>query len=68
MSLKYAVVCEPEDEGGYHVYCPALTGCHTYGSTKEEALKNIKEAINSYLGSLAKDVIPFPNSKVVIPE
>lgn len=64
MSLKYSVVCETEEEGGYHIYCPALHGCHTYGDTKEEALKNIREAINSYLGSLAKDGIPYPSDVV----
>ncbi len=50
---------EPEDEDGFHVYCPALTGCHSYGDTEEEALKNIREAIEAYLGSLKKDGLPF---------
>lgn len=64
MSLRYTVVFEPEEEGGYHIYCPALPGCHTFGDTKEEAIENIKEAINSYLGSLAKDGLPFPSDVV----
>ena len=37
------VVLEPEEEGGYHIYAPSLKGCHSYGSPKEEALRNIAE-------------------------
>jgi len=44
---NFEVILEPEEEGGYHVYCPLLKGCHSYGATKEEALKRIKEAIAS---------------------
>ena len=43
MNLK--VVIEPSDEGGYTVYVPSLPGCISEGETKEETLKNIKEAI-----------------------
>ncbi len=60
MNVHYTVIFEPEDEGGFHVYCPALPGCHSFGETKEEALKNIREAIEAYLGSLKKDGLPFP--------
>jgi len=42
-------------EGGYTVFVPALRGCVTYGKTIEEAAVMAKEAIESYLGSLAKD-------------
>lgn len=41
--------------GGYTVIIPALKGCVTYGETIEEAASAAKEAIDSYLGSLAKD-------------
>lgn len=47
--MKFKVVIEPEEEGGYHVYCPSLKGCHSCGITIEEALENIKEAIALYL-------------------
>lgn len=43
------VVIEPEEEGGYHVYCPSLPGCHSQGETIDEALANIKEAIDLYV-------------------
>ncbi len=45
----YKVVLEPCDEGGYVVSCPALPGCHSQGETKEEAMANIKEAIEGCL-------------------
>lgn len=51
----YTVVFQKEPEGGYTVIVPALPGCVTYGKTIEEATKAIREAIDSYLGSLAKD-------------
>ena len=42
----FKVLLEPDEEaGGYVVSCPALTGCYTKGNTIEEALENIKEAI-----------------------
>jgi predicted RNase H-like HicB family nuclease len=48
---KFEVVFEPEEEGGYHVFCPLLKGCHSYGETKEDARKNIAEAIQLWLES-----------------
>ncbi len=47
--MKFKVVLEPQKEGGYTVYVPALQGCISEGDTKEEALENIKEAIELYL-------------------
>lgn len=48
---NFEVVLEPEDDGGYHIFCPALKGCHSYGATKEEAMDKIKEAIELWLES-----------------
>ena len=50
----YAVVLEREEDGEYSVYVPDLSGCASMGDTKREALANIREAIASYLGALAK--------------
>ena len=47
--MKFEVVLEPSDEGGYTVYVPSLPGCISEGDTYEDALKNIKEAIELYL-------------------
>ena len=51
----YTAIFQKEPEGGYTVIIPALKGCVTYGETIEEAQEAAKEAIESYLGSLAKD-------------
>ena len=42
--MRYTVIVEAEEEGGFHVWCPALKGCHSQGETQEEALENIQEA------------------------
>jgi len=58
--MKYRVVLEPQEEGGYTVYVPSLPGCVSQGETKEEALANIKEAIEVYLESLRGQRIHLP--------
>jgi predicted RNase H-like HicB family nuclease len=52
--MKFNVVLEPAEEGGFNVTIPALDGCFTQGETEEEALKNAKEAILCYLEGLEK--------------
>ena len=52
--MKFIVVLEPAEEGGYNVNVPALDGCFTEGDTEEEALKNAREAILCYLEGLEK--------------
>ena len=47
--LIFKVVLELAEEGGYVVYVPSLPGCISEGDSKEEALENIKEAIELYL-------------------
>ena len=47
--MKLKVVLEPSEEGGFTVYAPGLPGCISEGDTKEEALRNIREAIELYL-------------------
>lgn len=51
--LEYTVVFEEEKEGGYSAWVPTLPGCASQGETFEEALGNIKEAINLYLENSA---------------
>lgn len=62
---SFEVVFEPEEEGGYHAYAPALKGCHTYGATKEEARRNIVEAIELWLETAAEIGLPIPEREVV---
>ncbi len=46
--MKYRVNLEKTDEG-HAVWCPGLPGCWSQGTTEEEALTNIKDAIETYL-------------------
>ena len=54
-TMKLKVVLEPSDEGGYTVFAPALPGCVSEGDTREEALANIREAIELYLEPVPND-------------
>ncbi len=47
--LEYTAVFQEEKEGGFSVWVPDLPGCASQGETFEDALKNIKEAIELYL-------------------
>lgn len=47
--MEIKIVLEKQDEGGFTVYVPSLPGCISEGETAEEALRNIKEAIELYL-------------------
>jgi predicted RNase H-like HicB family nuclease len=47
--MKFTVVLEPAEEGGYTVQCVELPAAISQGETKKEALKNIKEAIQLVL-------------------
>jgi len=58
--MKYKVVLEPQKEGGYTVYVPSLPGCVSQGETTEEAMVNIREAIEVYLESLKARGISVP--------
>ncbi|KAF5421209.1 MAG: putative nuclease of the RNAse H fold, HicB family [Candidatus Methanocomedens sp.] len=68
--MHFKVVLEEDEEvGGYIVSCPGLPGCFSQGETADEALENIKEAIQACLESLAEDEIQSyitkPSSRVV---
>jgi len=63
--MKLHVVIEPSDEGGYTVTVPALPGCITEGETREEALVNIREAIELYLEPVDDDSDLSPNAEVI---
>jgi len=53
--MKIRVVLEPSDQGGYTITVPSLPGCISEGDTKEEALRNIREAIELYLEPVEDD-------------
>jgi len=47
--MEYTVLLEPQEEGGYFVQCVELPGAISQGNSKEEALANVKEAIELVL-------------------
>lgn len=47
--MEIKIVLEKQEEGGFTVYVPSLPGCVSQGDNLQEALKNIKEAIELYL-------------------
>jgi len=65
--MKITVVLEPQEEGGYTVYVPSLSGCISQGDTKEDALQNIKEAIELYLEADTNELVEFTGEKVQVP-
>ena len=66
MTYRYTVILEPEADGGFHAYCPALKGCHSQGDSIDEAMDNAREAIEAYLESLRAHGEPIPQEDLVI--
>jgi predicted RNase H-like HicB family nuclease len=62
--MRFKVILEPSEEGGYTVYVPSLPGCISEGDTVEQALKNIQEAIALYLEPVEDDWILEENAVV----
>lgn len=54
--MRLKIVLEPSDEGGYTVYVPSLPGCISEGDTVDDAIANIREAIELYLEPVEGDV------------
>jgi len=46
--MKYITIIH-KSKYGYDISVPALPGCHSQGETKQEALRNIQDAILTYL-------------------
>jgi predicted RNase H-like HicB family nuclease len=65
MSYKVSVVIE-KDEYGYYAYCPELEGCQTQGDSLEEAINNMKEAIELYLETMSDDEIKEALSREIL--
>ena len=50
--VKLPVVLETDEDGWVVASCPTLPGCHSQGRTRDEALANMREAVEGYLGSM----------------
>lgn len=67
--MKYKVNLKKTEEG-YAVWVPGLPGCWSQGQTEDEALENIKDAIDAYLNTVdelskGKEYASFPSSEAV---
>jgi predicted RNase H-like HicB family nuclease len=54
------VLIYPGEDGYWLAECPSLPGCVSQGSSREEAITNIKEAIQCYIEALEDDGLPVP--------
>jgi predicted RNase H-like HicB family nuclease len=63
--MRIKIILEPSEEGGYTAVVPSLPGCISEGNSKEEALKNIKEAVELYLEPIEDDEIFPANSEII---
>lgn len=63
--MKFRIVLESSEDGGFTVFVPTLPGCISEGENKEEALKNIREAIELYLEPVEDDLALSPNAEQI---
>ena len=63
--MRYTVILQRENDGGYVVTVPALPGCVSQGDTREEALKNIEEAMELYIEDVkaAGETLPLGDER-----
>lgn len=57
------VVIYPGENGYWVAECPSLPGCISQGETKEEAIVNVREAIQAYIEALEEDGLAVPEDR-----
>ncbi|MEB3121233.1 MAG: type II toxin-antitoxin system HicB family antitoxin [Snowella sp.] len=57
--MKFNVILEQDEDNMWIVECPTIPGCISQGSSKEEALENIKDAITACLEVRAEIGLPL---------
>jgi antitoxin HicB len=60
--MKFRIIVEPDEDGVFVATVPSLPGCVSQGGTREEALRNVREAIEGYVDSLRERNEPIPPS------
>lgn len=58
--MKYRILIEQDEDGVFVAEVPSLKGCISQGATRNEAISNVKEAVEGYLESLAEHNEPVP--------
>lgn len=66
--MQYRIFIEQDEDGMFIAEVPALPGCISQGKTRNDALNNIREAIQAYLESLQKhqEPVPLPITQEII--
>jgi predicted RNase H-like HicB family nuclease len=63
--VNLKIVIEPGEDGYFVAHCPALKSCWSQGKTREEALQNIREAIDLYLEPSPSELTSTKDREVV---
>jgi predicted RNase H-like HicB family nuclease len=58
--VKFRIIVEPDEDGVFVATVPSLPGCVSQGATRDEAVRNVREAIQGYLESLRERGEPIP--------
>lgn len=61
---SYTVLYEADPDGGFVASVPALPGCYSQGDSLEETERNIKEAIELYIGTLQDEEVELPQEHI----
>ena len=66
--MRYTVILQKEEDGGYVATIPVLSGCVSQGDTRDEALKNIEEAIEVYVQDVraAGESVPIEDERTFV--
>ena len=59
--MKFAITLGTDEDGFVVASCPALPGCHSQGKTRDEAIANIKEAVEGFVVSMRNHGEPIPS-------
>lgn len=61
-AVRLLVVLDTDEDGWQVASCPNLPGCHSHGRTRDEALANMREALEGCLESMREHGVPLPFS------
>ena len=64
--MRFTVVIESCEEGGYYAECPALPGCHVEAESLDDALAEMRLVIRAYLEDLREAGEPIPADEVTV--
>jgi predicted RNase H-like HicB family nuclease len=57
------VIIYPGEDGYWVAECPSLPGCISQGASRDEAVRNIREAVEGYIAALEHDGLPVPQER-----